>query len=447
MNFRNFWNVLSSIPWGLRLAVPVMLLSIQFNLWNGLYALSSWEFVATMLILTHVTIAAITIYLHRAMAHSALELHPVASHFFRFWLWMTTGMVTKEWTAIHRKHHAKCETADDPHSPQAWLARIENNFLRIFLIIFVWIPWRGVRSYVEESKNQETLERYGRGTPDDWLERHVYTPHSKLGIVMLLAIEFFLLGPVWGTLLWLIQMLWTPVLAAGVINGVGHFVGYRHADTTDASRNIFPFGLLIGGEEHHNNHHLDPSSAKLSRKWWEFDVGWLYIRLLQISRLATVKHVHPTSAKRVRSPDEKTLLLLRRDNGYVRKSLRKLMLSLIDQEIKESQGSAKRRLIFVRDALRHMSWRETHLLPGCNVMQRLPRQERLELIMRFAQLFMSIQAPAKMVVTSPEREARLLDDLRAWYRDAQQTKIKPLMKFADKLFRLERPISSATHSS
>ncbi|MGH8668945.1 MAG: DesA family fatty acid desaturase [Burkholderiales bacterium] len=246
---------------------------------SGLLDLPWWGYVLCALGLTHVTIAAVTIYLHRCQAHRALELHPIVSHFFRFWLWLTTGMVTKEWAAIHRKHHAKCETADDPHSPQI------HGINRVL--------WAGVFLYVKESYNRETLERYGHGTPDDWMERKVYSRRSYIGVSILLPTYLLVFGVVPGALIWLAQIAWIPFWAAGVINGVGHFFGYRNYDVEDASTNILPWGILIGGEELHNNHHAFASSAKLSSKWYEFDVGWMYIRLLESLGLATVKKVAP----------------------------------------------------------------------------------------------------------------------------------------------------------
>ena len=248
-------------------------------LFSGLLDLPWWGYALAALALTHVTIAAVTIYLHRCQAHRALELHPLISHFFRFWLWLTTGMVTKEWAAIHRKHHAKCETVEDPHSPQIY------GINRVL--------WAGVLLYVKESFNKETLERYGHGTPDDWMERNLYTRYSVFGVFATLAADLLLFGVVPGVLIWLVQIAWIPFWAAGVINGVGHFFGYRSYDVADASTNIVPWGILIGGEELHNNHHAFASSAKLSSKWYEIDVGWMYICLLQALGLATVKKLAP----------------------------------------------------------------------------------------------------------------------------------------------------------
>ena len=247
-------------------------------MFTGFIDLPWWGYVAYALVMTHITIAAVTIYLHRHQAHRALELHAVPSHFFRFWLWLTTGMITKEWAAIHRKHHAKCETVEDPHSPQ------------IFGIKKVLLE--GAELYRKESFNRETLERYGHGTPDDWVERNLYTPRNVYGIVLMLFINFALFGFI-GLTIWAVQMIWIPLFAAGIINGVGHFWGYRNFQPGDASRNIVPWGILIGGEELHNNHHAYGTSARLSNRWYEFDIGWMYIRLMEMAGLAQVKKVAP----------------------------------------------------------------------------------------------------------------------------------------------------------
>ncbi len=224
------------------------------------------------LILTQVTIASVTIYLHRHQTHQALTLHPIISHFFRFWLWMTTGLVTKEWVSIHRKHHAKCETKDDPHSPKNWGLK--------FMLL------HGMKVY-RAGKTRETIEKYGHGAPSDWIEKNLYSVHEKLGICLMLIIDLMLLG-LPGLFVWVVQMFWIPFWAAGVINGVGHAYGYRNFETNDSSTNIFPLAIFVGGEELHNNHHTFPSSAKLSVKWWEFDIGWAYIKILESLRLAKV---------------------------------------------------------------------------------------------------------------------------------------------------------------
>jgi stearoyl-CoA desaturase (Delta-9 desaturase) len=251
-------------------------------LFSGLLDLPWWGYVLVALVLVQITIASVTIYLHRHQAHRALDLHPVVSHFFRLWLWLTTGMVTKEWAAIHRKHHARCETAEDPHSPQTY------GINRVL--------WLGVFLYVKESFNKETMDRFGHGTPDDWMERNVYARHSIHGLFLTGAVNIAVFGLLPGMLILLAQIAWIPFWAAGVINGIGHYFGYRSWDVPapDASRNIFPIACWIGGEELHNNHHAFPASARFSVKWYEFDIGWVYIRILESLGLATVKKVAPT---------------------------------------------------------------------------------------------------------------------------------------------------------
>ena len=245
---------------------------------TGITDLSAWQVFLYTMVVTHITIASVTIYLHRHQAHRALELHAIPSHFFRFWLWLTTGQVTKEWAAIHRKHHAKCDTEEDPHSP------VTRGIKKVF--------WEGAELYRAESKNLETMAKYGHGTPTDWIERNLYTKYSWLGVVSLLFINFALFGVI-GISVWAVQMMWIPVTAAGIINGIGHYWGYRNYDCADAATNIIPFGILIGGEELHNNHHTYATSAKLSSKWYEFDIGWAYIRCLEMLGLAKVKKLAP----------------------------------------------------------------------------------------------------------------------------------------------------------
>ncbi len=248
---------------------------------EGLTAATWWQVVLFTLITTHITIAAVTIFLHRAQAHRSLDLHAIPSHFFRFWLWLTTGMVTKEWVAIHRKHHAKCETVDDPHSPV-------TNGIRTVLL-------QGSELYRTEARNTETLAKFGHNTPDDWIERHLYSRHTVMGVALLMVVNIALFGAI-GVTVWAVQMLWIPITAAGVINGIGHYWGYRNFEAPDASTNVLPWGVIIGGEELHNNHHTYPTSAKLSVKPFEFDIGWAYIRVLQMLGLATVRKTPPKLA-------------------------------------------------------------------------------------------------------------------------------------------------------
>ena len=249
-----------------------------FHAMGLLNSLTNWQLVVITLVMTHVTIAAVTIFLHRTQAHRAVDLSPLPTHFFRFWLWLTTGMVTREWVAVHRKHHAKCETAEDPHSPQV------QGLSKVL--------WLGAWLYRQETKKPDTLERYGKGTPNDWLENNIYAAYPWLGVSLMAVIDVVLFG--WaGLAVWLVQMLWIPFWAAGVINGLAHFWGYRNWNTTDASTNILPFGFIIGGEELHNNHHAFANSARLSNRWYEFDIGWVYIRLLELVGMAKVRKVAP----------------------------------------------------------------------------------------------------------------------------------------------------------
>jgi stearoyl-CoA desaturase (delta-9 desaturase) len=232
--------------------------------------------IISLLVMTHITILSVTLYLHRSQAHRAVTFHPVLSHFMRFWLWLTTGMVTKQWVAVHRLHHQRCEQPGDPHSPH---------------VFGIWkVLFKGAWLYNTASKDQKMVAQYGVGTPDDWIERRIYSPHSRMGIMLLLLLNLLCFG-YWGILIWAAQMIWIPFWAAGVVNGLGHWWGYRNGETKDRSRNIFPIGLWIGGEELHNNHHLSPGDPRLSLKWWEFDVGWMWIRILSSLRLAEIRSV------------------------------------------------------------------------------------------------------------------------------------------------------------
>jgi stearoyl-CoA desaturase (Delta-9 desaturase) len=261
---------------------------------HGLWNLAWWQIVLYALFTTHITIASVTIYLHRHQAHRAMDLHWLPAHFMRFWLWLGTGQVTKEWVSIHRKHHAKCETMDDPHSPQA------HGIKKVF--------FEGAELYRAESKNMETMAKYSHGVPNDWIERNLYTRYSWQGVGLMLIINWALFGAA-GTAVWAVQMAWIPITAAGIINGIGHYWGYRNFEAPDASTNISPWGIIIGGEELHNNHHTYPTSAKFSVKPYEFDIGWGYIRAMEMIGLAKVKKVPPKMLMGAAKPvaDEKTL--------------------------------------------------------------------------------------------------------------------------------------------
>lgn len=229
------------------------------------------------LIVTHITIVCVTLFLHRGQAHKGIIFHPILEHFIRFWLWLTTGMVTKQWVAIHRKHHRFSDEQGDPHTPHVY---------GIWRVLF-----RGASLYHNASKDLAMIQQYGVGTPDDWIEKNLYTAHSRLGILLMLVIDLLLFGP-WGLVVWGVQMLWIPLWAAGVINGLAHWWGYRNGKTDDHSRNISPVGILIGGEELHNNHHLDPANPKLSRRWFEFDIGWMWFKLFELFGLAKIRRLN-----------------------------------------------------------------------------------------------------------------------------------------------------------
>jgi stearoyl-CoA desaturase (delta-9 desaturase) len=385
-------------------------------LFSGLLDLPWWGYVLAALALTHVTIAAVTIYLHRCQAHRALELHPLISHFFRFWLWLTTGMVTKEWAAIHRKHHAKCETVEDPHSPQIY------GINRVL--------WAGVFLYVKESFNRETLERYGHGTPDDWVERNLYTRCSAFGVFLMLAADLLLFGVVPGVLIWLVQIAWIPFWAAGVINGVGHFFGYRSYDVADASTNIVPWGIFIGGEELHNNHHAFASSAKLSSKWYEIDVGWMYICLLQALGLATVKKLAPKPrfARPKTAADFETL--------HAVISNRYDVLSRYAKSVRRTYAEEVKRL-------KHWSPRDAEVLHSLRRAllrgQALAGAERARLAeaLKTSRALATVVAMRHELVALWERSSaskeQLLRQLQDWCRRADASGIRSLADFSQRL--------------
>jgi stearoyl-CoA desaturase (Delta-9 desaturase) len=384
-------------------------------LFAGVFDLPWWGYVLVALGLTHVTIAAVTIFLHRHQAHRALELHPIVSHFFRCWLWMTTGMVTKEWAAIHRKHHAKCETAEDPHSPQ------------IFGINRVL--WGGVFLYVKESHHPETMERYGHGTPDDWLERNVYSRFQVVGLTIMGVTDVALFGIVPGMLILLAQIVWIPFWAAGVINGIGHYFGYRNHDCADASVNIVPWGILIGGEELHNNHHAFASSAKLSNKWYEFDIGWLYIRILSALGLAKVKKVAPTPrfAAPKQTADAQTLQAVIANRYDVLSRYAKSLKRIYAQELEH---------------LGHWSSEAETLKRFRNAMLRMQQlseaeRSRLSEALNKSRMLATALAMRQELVALWERSSaskeQLVRQLQDWCRRAESSGIPPLVDFSQRL--------------
>jgi len=380
---------------------------------NGYLDWSWWQIVIFTLLVTHITIAAVTIFLHRCQAHRALELHPIVSHFFRFWLWLTTGMVTKEWASIHRKHHAKCETVDDPHSPQ---------ILGINTVLT-----RGAELYKKEAANQETLDKFGHGTPDDWLERNVYSKLSWQGVGLMLIIDVFLFGGI-GLTVWAVQMLWIPITAAGVINGIGHFWGYRNYDCEDASRNIVPWGILIGGEELHNNHHTFATSAKLSNKWYEFDIGWMYIQMMSAVGLATVKKTPPKpQLSDLRPADYNTLEAIIANRYEIMARYSKTLRRFFSNEVQHMQVLA----VHLKDARAWLAKDET----------RLTEEEKLkleELMAGNAQLRKMIEMRRDLQAiwgrSSSSRE-QLVSQLHAWCQRAEDSGLTSLREFSLRLRR------------
>jgi stearoyl-CoA desaturase (delta-9 desaturase) len=378
---------------------------------NGLLNLSVWELVGMTLLLTHVTMAAVTIFLHRHQSHNSLTLHPVVSHFFRFWLWLTTGMITREWVAIHRKHHAKCETVDDPHSPQVL------GLKRLLL--------QGSELYRAEAARQDTLDKYGHGTPNDWLERNVYSRFPYLGIALMLLIDVALFGAI-GITIFAVQMLWVPFWAAGIINGVGHFWGYRNFETADASRNIVPWGILIGGEELHNNHHAHAQSARLSNKWWEFDIGWFYIRLFEIFGLAQVKKLAP----KVQTLADKQLVDMETVRAVIRHRFHIMKLygrKVIKPVIRNERHCSNDYCRKVYKRVRKFMTREDIRLDASSTQvlnDTLQQNTTLATVYRFKQQLKELWQHTS------HNQAKRVERLQQWCQEAEKTGIQALQDFA-----------------
>ncbi len=382
--------------------------------YNGLLDPSGWQLLAIILVLTHITIVSVTVYLHRYSAHRSLELHPALKHFFRFWLWLTTSMNTREWTAIHRKHHAKCETPEDPHSP---VQKGLSTVLR-----------KGAELYMEEAKNEDTLRIYGKNCPDDWIERNLYGRFRNAGIVSMLLIDLALFG-VLGLTVWAVQMMWIPLLAAGVVNGLGHAVGYRNFECKDAATNILPWGVLIGGEELHNNHHTYPNSAKLSVKKWEFDMGWMWIRLFSALGLATVRRTAPI-AHRIEGKqtlDMDTAMAILNNRFQIMAQYRKQVIKPLAQQ--EMQR--------VDDSVRHLFRRAKRLL-GRETSLLEPQQEaKIQTILEQSQSLRIIYekrlALQQIWTRTSSNGHEMLQALSDWCAQAEATGIKALRDFAAQL--------------
>jgi stearoyl-CoA desaturase (delta-9 desaturase) len=383
---------------------------------TGLLDLTAWQIVLYTLVVTHITIASVTIYLHRHQAHRALDLHAIPSHFFRFWLWLTTGQVTKEWASIHRKHHAKCDTEEDPHSPQT------RGIRKVLL--------EGAELYRAESKNKETLEKYGHGTPDDWIERKLYTRHSALGVSLLLVLNVALFG-VLGLTVWAVQMLWIPITAAGIINGIGHWWGYRNYDCNDAATNIIPFGIIIGGEELHNNHHTFATSAKLSSKWYEIDLGWGYIRMLEIVGLAKVKKVapEPKFAKDKKEADLDTLQSVIANRYDVMAKYAKSVRRAFHEELEHLKHKAELEARFLKSS-RKLLQREPAKLEVSQKQQLVELFQHSKALETMHQ--MRVELGAIWERSSATRD-QLLHQLQDWCARAEASGIKSLQEFSLRL--------------
>jgi stearoyl-CoA desaturase (delta-9 desaturase) len=402
-------------------------MNVLMSLWDGLINWLAhglvdttwWQIVLFTLVTTHITIAAVTIFLHRAQAHRALDLGPVPSHFFRLWLWLTTGMVTKEWVAIHRKHHAKCETEEDPHSPQT------RGIKKVLL--------EGSELYREEAKNQETLKKFGHGTPDDWIERNLYSRFTWQGVGLTLIIDLMLFGAV-GAAVWAVQMLWIPITAAGIINGIGHWWGYRNFEAPDASRNVSPWGLLIGGEELHNNHHTYPTSAKLSVKPYEFDIGWAYIRAMEMIGWAKVRKTPPMLKLGTIKPvaDSKTLEAVIANRYEVMAKYAAHLRSACSAELARLKAEGKHNTA---------KWAEMRLAKRWlhRDEDKIPHDVKT----RVADVCAQHAALAKLVAMREELRSlwtrtnvsaeQLVADLQAWCKKAEESGIAALQEFALKL--------------
>lgn len=378
----------------------------------GLWGLNGWQVLLFTLVVTHISIVSVTIYLHRAMAHRALDMHPALAHFFRFWLWLTTATITKEWVSIHRKHHAKCETEDDPHSP------VVKGLKTVLLT--------GAELYKDEAENQETITRYGKGCPDDWVENNVYQKHKFLGIAIMFVFNVVMLGPI-GITVWAIQMMWMPVHAAGIINGLGHAMGYRNFECSDAATNISPIGIWIGGEELHNNHHTYPNSAKLSVKKWEFDIGWMYISLFKALGLIKNVRTGPVMAidKNKLELDFDAALAAANNRFQIMARFYKSVIKPVARsEKKQSQlnlpFTKAKRLLRKEEALLSDKYRQ-------QLADLLAHNEMVEKVYKMKQ---DLQLVWKKRSASSEE---LLKAMQAWCKEAEESGIRALEEFAQSL--------------
>ncbi|MDB5851498.1 MAG: acyl-CoA desaturase [Rhodoferax sp.] len=382
---------------------------------NGLLNLSWWQIVLYTLVTTHITIASVTIYLHRHQAHRAMDLHALPAHFFRFWLWLGTGQVTKEWVSVHRKHHAKCETKDDPHSPHAH--GIETVF------------WKGAELYRAETKNLETIAKFSHGCPNDWIERNLYSRYSWQGVGLMMIINLALFG-IAGLAVWAVQMVWIPVTAAGIINGIGHYWGYRNFEAPDASTNISPWGIMIGGEELHNNHHTYPTSAKFSVKPYEFDIGWMYISLMEKVGLAKVKKTPPKLQLGDIRPvaDEKTLEALIAHRYEVMAGYAREMRRACKSEIEALK--ARQADVAVLESAKRWLHRDAEKIPAAAHPQLAQARAAHPVLDKMVTMREELR---QMWLNTSQSREQLTVDLQAWCHRAESSGIAALQEFSMKL--------------
>jgi stearoyl-CoA desaturase (delta-9 desaturase) len=382
---------------------------------GGLLQSGFWGILAWFLVVTQLTIFTVTLYLHRSQTHRGVDFHPALAHFFRFWSWLTTSMITREWVAIHRKHHARCETEEDPHSPR-------HKGIRV-------VFWRGAELYREARANRRDMEQYGRGTPDDWIERHLYTPHATMGPVLMLVIDVALFGAA-GVAVWALQMAWIPFWAAGVVNGLGHWWGYRNFETTDTATNLSPWAVWIGGEELHNNHHAFPSSARFSLRRWEFDIGWAAIRGLQALGLARVLRVAPSLDVRpnIHVPDGDTLkALLALRFQAMTDYQRKVLVPALREEA--ASAGARLRALLPRALRRGLVDDGRWLKPEA----RAELQAWVDSRPRIRALVEYRNRLAAVLETRSHNAAESLQQLQAWCREAEASGIRVLQDYSARL--------------
>ncbi|MDR1076699.1 MAG: transposase [Xanthomonadaceae bacterium] len=390
--------------------------SLHDFLTGGVTGLDWPGLLLVLLAFVQLTIFAVTLYLHRSQTHRAVEFHPVIAHFFRFWSWLTTSMITQEWVAIHCKHHAKVETEEDPHSPQ--YKGVRNVFLG------------GAELYRAARQARGDIERYGKGTPEDWIERRVYTPHANLGPISLLAIEIVLFG-IPGIAMWAIQMMWIPFWAAGVVNGLGHYWGYRNFQSDDASTNLVPWAVWIGGEELHNNHHAFPRSARFSMRRWEFDIGWMAIRMLRFFGLAKVLWVAPHLNIRpnIHVPDMETLKALLAHRFHAMTDFYRSVLMPTLREEARSTGKKLRHLKPPR-RIRHSLVNDGHWLKP-DAREQLHRwvSQRPQM-----QLLMGYHSRLAALLEARSHDAmERVRQLRQWCQEAESSGIRVLQEYAARL--------------